>query len=595
MIFFQRRAGFTLVETVIGLAIFLLVALALYQAFVGVMHVARLSNVKVLATALANEQIEMIRNLPYEDVGVVSGIPNGVVPHTQTFERDGYTFTLTATIRNIDHPFDGVLGSTTNDLSPADHRLVELTVACDTCTDFSPLSFTTHVGPRGLETASTNGALFVQVFDADGQPIQGADVHIENTQGTSSIIIDDTTNITGFLQIVDAPPGVEAYEITVSKPGYSSERTYTVGDVANPNPVKPHATVAIQTVTQTSFAIDETSDLAVSSVTNLCTSVGGIDFGLTGAKLIGTSPDTYKFSNTYTTNGSGNVAISDVEWDTYNLDFTDGAYDLVGTIPAMPFSVNPGTDQDIKLIVAPKSPRTVLVTVKDAATQLPITDATVRLEGGGFDETYTTGRGFIRQTDWSGGSGQDAYTDTTQYFSGLNIDTGSPAGELKLTNSFGSYAASGELISSTFNTGTSSNFHQILWQPLAQPPDTGADSVKLQIATNNDNATWNFVGPDGTASTYYTLSNQDIHAGNDNTQYIRYKLFGQTARTTWTPTVSDISFSYTSECLPPGQVVYTGLGGGSYTLTVTKSGYQVHTETISAGTDWQHVEVTLSP
>ncbi len=596
MILHRFNRGFTLVETLVGVAIFLLIAVTVYQSFISIMHIVRLSHTKVVATALGNEQMEIIRNLTYDDVGIVSGIPSGVIPHIQTLVRDGIEFTVTATVRNIDNPFDGTLGSTTNDLSPADFKLAELEVSCGSCTEFSPLTFTSHVGPRGLETASTNGALFVQVFDAEGQPIQGADVHVENNQGTTSIIIDDTTNIDGYLQIVDAPPGAGAYEISVSKPGYSSEQTYAIGDVANPNPVKPHTTVAIQQVSQVSFAIDETSDLDISSITNVCAPVSGIDFDLTGSKLIGTAPDVYKFTDAYTTNGSGNTSAPDMEWDTYALTFTDGAYDLAGTIPVIPFIINPGSDQDISLIVVPKDPRSLLVTVKDSATQLPITDASVRLEGGSVDTTYTTGRGFIRQTDWSGGDGQGTYVDVTQYFSDDgDVEVGAPSDEIHLREVFGSYQTDGELISSTFDTGSPSNFHQILWQPQAQPPDTGSDSVKFQIATNNDNLTWNFVGPDGTASSYYTLTNQDIDAAHDGNQYLRYKVLLETASTTWTPTVSDISFTYTSDCVPPGQVIFTGLASGSYDLTVSKSGYQNYTDTILIGADWQQTEAMLSP
>ena len=80
--------------------------------------------------------------------------------------------------------------------------------------------------------------------------------HIENNQQAPSIVIEDTTNNDGLLQIVDAPPGVEAYEVTVSKSGYSQDHTYTVGAPENPNPSKPHSTVAIQQLTELSFAID---------------------------------------------------------------------------------------------------------------------------------------------------------------------------------------------------------------------------------------------------------------------------------------------------------------------------------------------------
>lgn len=593
----KQQKGFTLIESLVGVAVFMIIAVSVYQAYAAVMNASRVSRLKITATALANEQLEIIRNLPYADVGVVGSIPNGKIPHIQNLVRDNTEFVVETTIRNIDDPFDGTIGGSPNDLSPADYRLVELEISCPSCKNFAVLPFTTQVGPRALETSSTNGALFVQVFDASGQPVSGADVHIENNQTVPAIAIDDTTNNDGLLQIVDAPPGAEAYEITTTKSGYSTDRTYQIGAPSNPNPTKPHATVALQQLTEISFAIDRTSTLDVSSITDTCSSVSSIDFSLSGSKLIGTNPDVLKYNTPHITDGAGRKTISGMEWDTYNLNFTDGSYDLAGTIPLLPLVLNPNTNQDFKLIVAPKDPRSILVTVKDASTQLPLSDATVRLEGAGYDTTLTTGRGFIRQTDWSGGAGQADFTDPTKYFdSDGNLEINNPAGEIKLYKQSGiEYAPNGSLVSSTFDTGSASNFHQILWQPQDQPPDAGPNSVKFQLATNNDKTTWNFLGPDGTASTYYTLANQNVNALHNGDRYLRYKVFLQTANTTWTPTVSDISFTFTSSCVPPGQVLFTGLNAGEYTLTVSKSGYQLFTDTSTVSAPWQQREVILSP
>jgi len=592
----SSQKGFTLVETLVAVAVFMIIAVSTYQAYATVMNVVHASRLKVTATALANEQFEIMRNLPYDDVGVIGSIPSGKIPHIQNLVRDNTEFVVETTIRNIDDPFDGTIGGSPNDLSPADYKLTELEISCPSCRNFPTLNFNTQVGPRSLETASTNGALFVQVFDAVGQPIVGANVHVVNNQATPAIVIDDTTNNSGLLQIVDAPPGVEAYEITASKFGYSTDKTYQTGAPGNPNPTKPHATVALQQLTQISFAIDKTSTLDVSSVTDTCSSTPSVGFSMNGSKLIGTSPDVLKYTASHTTDGDGRKTISSLEWDTYNLNLTDGSYDLAGTVPLLPLMLNPDTNQDFKLIVAPKDPKSLLITVKDASTQLPLSDAAVRLEKSGYDVTLTTGRGFIRQTDWSGAAGQADFTDPARYFdSDGNIETNNPDGEFHLRKIFDEYESSGYLVSSTFDTGSASNFHQILWQPQDQPPNTGPDSARFQIATNNDKATWNFLGPDGTASTYYTLANQNINSLHNGDRYFRYKAFLQTASSTWTPTVSDVSFTFTSSCVPPGQVFFTGLGTGNYTLTVSKTGYQPFTDTVNVSSSWQQREVILSP
>lgn len=599
---FRRSAGkpmgtgFTLIESLVGVAVFVIVAISIYQAYVKIFDAVRVSRLKITAAALANEQFEIARNLPYRDVGIVSGLPAGRIPRLESRTRDGTEFTVETTIRNIDDPFDGTIGGNPNDLSPADYKLVELGISCARCRNFQTLYFTTHVAPKNLETASTNGALFVRVFDANGQPVPGANIHIENNQANPAIRIDDTTNNAGILQVVDAPPGTEAYEITVSKLGYSQERTYPTGAPGNPNPAKPHATVAIQQLTQLSFAIDRISTLDVTSVTATCAPVGNIDFSLLGAKLIGINPDVVKYRADHETTSAGQRTISNLEWDTYALTFTDTVYDRIGTIPLVPVVLNPNTTQDLKLIVAPKDPLSLLVTVKDASTQLPLSGAAVRFEKPGYLTTLTTGRGFLRQTDWSGGSGQASFVDPTKYFtSDGNIDIANPVGELRLLKVLDAYQPSGELISSTFDTGSASNFHQIMWQPQDQPPAAGSDSVKFQIAANNDQATWNFLGPDGTAGTFYTLTDSALNPIHTGSRYFRYKVFMQTASSTVTSYLADAAVTFTSSCVPPGQVTFAALTTGDYTLTVSKSGYQTFTDTVPVSSSWQQREVILSP
>ncbi len=583
-------------ETLVGVAVFLVIAITVYQVYTRLFEGANFSETKIIAAALANEQAEIIRNLPFSDVGLVSGIPIGKIQPVQNTTKSGREFIVTTTIRNVDDPFDGLLGGAPNDLSPADYKLVEINITCSNCKSFIPVSFTTSVAPKNLETVSNNGALFIQVFDANGVAISGASAHIENNAASPAIVIDDVTNNAGMLQIVDAPPGVETYEITVTKSGYTTDKTYLSGAPTNPNPLKPHATVAIQQVTSISFAIDRVSTMDVASVSSTCAPIGNIDFSMSGSRLIGTVPDVFKYSQNHTTNASGIKSITNLEWDTYNLNFTDTIYDLAGSIPLLPIILAPNAVQDVKFIMVPKNPQSLMVTVKDAVTGLPVSDALVNLVGPGYDTTLTTNRGFLTQTDWSGGSGQASFTDPTMYFeSSDGISVTSPAGEIKLREIFGIYDSSGNLTSSSFDIGSPGNFHNIIWQPTAQPPDTGADSVKFQIATNNDNATWNFLGPDGTLNTYYTTSSSNINAVHNNDRYFRYKAFLSTASTMWTPNIADVSFTFTSSCVPPGQVIFTGLANGNYDINITHALYQNYSSPVNIGASWQAHEAVLNP
>lgn len=592
----NTKMGFSLVELLVGVAVFTVICISVYSSYTSIFDSVKTSRGKLDAVDLVNEQFEIIRNLPYSQVGIYGSIPSGVLVYNQTLLRGQSTFDVTTTVRNIDDPFDGTLGGTPNDLSPADFKLVEVEVNCPSCNNFTPIVFTTRVAPKNLETASTNGALFVKVFDANGNPVEGADVHITNSTNNPPITIDDVTNSNGMLQVVDAPPGVNAYDIIVSKEGYSTDQTYA-STVSNPNPVKPLATVVLQQVTQLSFAIDRVSTFNVSSVTQTCSPVPSIDFNLSGNKLIGTTPDVYKYDQDKVTNGSGALTIGDLEWDSYLFALQDATYDLVGWNPISPINLIPNSTQAVQLVVASKNPRALVVTVTDSSTGLPLSGVDITLSKTGFTSvTNSTGQGFINQTDWSGGSGQATSTDATQYFSSdSNIVTNSPAGDLSLAQIFGEYVSSGVLESSTFDIGSPSNFQKIGWLPIDQPPTSGTPSVRFQIATNNDTTTWNYAGPDGTAATYYTIGNQNIHSSNNSKQYIRYKLFLDTESVTTTPNISDVSFTFTSLCTPPGQALFDGLPSGTYDLHLTKAGYVDQDITVDVSSNWQSQDVILLP
>lgn len=595
----NRKTGFTLVETLVGVFVFSVIALAIYQGFFAVTDLVKASRARTAATLLANQQLEIIRNMPYAQVGEVGGIPSGLIQSVQSVTDAGITFISTTTVRNVDDTFDGTIGGAPNDLSPADYKLVQLDMNCSVCKLAQPLAFVATVAPKSLETSSGNGALFVRVLDANGQPVAGANVHIANNLINPAISIDDVTNNAGMLQLVDVPPGNFAYEITVSKSDYSTDRTYPAGAVGNPNPVNPHSTVSVGQVTQVTLSIDRTSQINFSGINSACVSTPSAGFNLQGNKLLGTSPNVLKYNQNHTLDGAGHKTIANLEWDTYSLSITDAGTDLAGSVPLLPFSLAPNTDQNVLLVTAPANPNALLVTVKDAASLLPIDDASVTLSRGGFSENRLTNRGFFRQTDWSGGAGQVDFVSANQYFSDDgNVDTAGVLGQAQLRSVFGNYVASGVLTSSIFDTGssTASAFYNINWTPASQSAST---TLRFQIATGNDNATstWDYLGPDGTSNTFYTVSGEPINAVHNSDEFIRYRAYFSTIDPNFTPVLSDVSIVYGSGCLPSGQVFFNNLTSASdYNLNVTATGYQNYqNNSVSATQSWQTFEVLMSP
>ena len=584
----RNRQGLTLIDVIISIGIIGILFVGIFATYSSILDVINNSERRGAAASVLSRQIEIIRNLPYDQVGTVGGVPLGIIPSEQTVQASGLTFVIKTTIRNIDDPFDGTLGGNPNDTAPADYKLAELEVSCSSCGSFVPLILTTTVAPKNLEAASTNGSIFMNVFDASGIGILGVTVHVANSSTTPPIDLFDTTNASGVLQLVGVPTSTQSYRIDVSKTGYSLDKTYPPGASGNPNPVKPHATVAAQTVTQVSFAIDRVSTLNVRTSDAVCAGMGSQNFTVQGVKLIGTSPDVLKYSTSSATDSSGFKALTNIEWDTYSLNFSGSGYDVVGTIPPTPLIINPSSTQDFRFVIQPSLPNSLLATVKDALTGAPITGASVTLSKTGFSKTLITGRNFLTQTDWSAGgySSQDG-----------GIDVSSPSGTLKLISTAGLYATSTlrSLISNTFNVGSSTaTYYTLNWNPVSQPPQTGPDSLKFQIASNNDNTTWNFVGPDGTPASYYNTSGAGV-SGHNNRRYLRYQVFMKTDDVNFTPSLHDLNIEFNSICVPKGQILFSGLSADTYNITATAAGYSLATSSVSVGAGFNQVEVLMSP
>lgn len=590
--------GFTLIETVIGVAIFAMIATSAWMGLVKIFDAVTILRVKTIAVNLGTEQIEIIRNLPYSKVGIQNGLPAGVIPYEQVLERDEKSFLVRTTIRNVDLAFDGLIGGTPNDLSPADNKLVEVEVSCNQCAkQINPIIFSTHIAPKSLETTGANGALFVSVFDANGQPVENANVYVKYNATTTPIIINDMTNKDGSLQIIDAPPGNSAYEITVSKSGYSSEKTYALGDPLNPVPDKLHANVLKGQVTQVSFIIDKVSQLTVNTRNINCSPFSGVDFNLESSKTIGLN--TFKYDVDHVTDSSGKKIINNIEWDTYNLTLLESGKQLIGSNPSLPFDIFPDTEQTLDLILGNSNPNAVLVTVVDGANQQLLSDAVVNFTQGSNMKTATTGSGYLEQTDWSGGQGQVNFSNESQYLSqNGNIDTNNPAGELRLNYFAGSYSNSGWLESSVFDVGTTTNFLALSWTPSDQPQFSGLDSAKFQIATNEtltEPVVWDFSGPSGIGS-YYDTPGQSIANSHDGDRYLKYKVFLETDNQSVTPNISDVRFSFATDCTPVGQAFVGGLNSSAYNLAISKPGYQtINYSGLLFNKPWQTIKVTLNP
>ena len=580
-----------MVETVVGAALLAMVSISVYQAYASVIMLTAGSADKVTATLIANEQIEILRNLPYDQVGTQGGIPSGLIEQATTTIRDGHQFAIVTVIRNMDDPFDGTFPT---DISAADYKLASVSVTCNDCLRETSVELTTSIAPKGLEGVSNNGALYISVTDALGMPVVGASVNVVNS--THAINLSDTTDINGLLKIYDVPPASLAYSVTVTKDDYSTDSTMEPS-VDNPSPAKRDLTVAAGQATNGPFSIDRTASLTITSVTTSCNVVADYNFDMHGNKTIGSNngAPVYKYTGSLVTSASGILNIDSLEWDYYTLISTDSDYDLAGALPASPLNLTPGQAVDAKLVVKQSNPASLMVSVKDQATRLPVSGATVSINTDSGTDELITGIGSLSQTNWSGGAGQVAYTDESKFYdSDGNIDIGT-TGQLTLLSQGSVYPAGGWLISSTFDMQASGSLYKLTWLPQDQPAETGVGAVKFQIASNDDNSTWNFIGPDGTGATYYTATENSIGAEHSDNRYFRYKIYLSTEDAGVTPIITDVTLQFTTGCTPSSEVLFQGLPIGQASISVTAPGYgQVDQSGLEIADDWQYYEVYLS-
>jgi hypothetical protein len=574
------RSGTTLIDLVMSMAIIALLFGGVYLVYFSIETAIANISVRAAATTAISNEIELIRNLPYSNVGTVGGIPPGVIPQTQTLAQGNFDFLLQTTVLNIDDPYDTSPSST----PVADYKLVDITASCPLCTNFVPIEITTTVAPSLLAQGTVYGSIFISAIDANGFPISAASIRVVNASVTPSIDLTDTTNASGILKLIGVPTSSQGYQIFASKTGYSNAQTYPVGVPSNPNPILPNITVASQTVSNVTFSIDRVSILNVSAANNRCVAIGNEPFSIQGSKLIGTSPDVLKFATSSRTSATNSIAFSNMDWDTYSLSLNDAAENIAGTIPFNPITINPSSTQSFQFILQPAANPSLLVSVADVSNGQGIPNATVSITQAGSNETLVTDHATFSQSTWSGGQ----YTNQDG-----GLDTSSPGVITMLADASSSYSTStlDWLMSNTFDVGgTSSTFNAIDWNPASQPANT---TLEFQVAANNDNATWNFIGPDGTSGTFFT-SSSTLPATLAGKRYFRYEVFMSTQDPSNTPQLNDVSFDFTANCVPPAQTLFTSLPQGNYSINVTAPNYLDATGTVSVGSGAQSSTILMT-
>lgn len=393
----NSQKGLGLIDVLVGISLMLIVFLAILGAYEAGLKVLFQSKARVTATALANQKIELARSLSYNNVGVVGGIPSGTIAETETINRNNIDYLVKTTVVYIDDPFDGLAPA---DSLAADYKRIKVKASWSGRYD-GEVNLITDVSSKGIETSVGGGTLFISVFNASGLPVVQADLHIKNDDINPSIDAWYQSDNSGNLILPGTPASIEGYYISASQSNFSTDRTYSSDEVANPS--KPFASVYEGDLTEIGFVIDQLSPMTVQTRGTLGQGyppVHNVTFTMTGAKIIGeeNGEPVYKYSQNHMTNGPGEIDILNLEWDSYSFSVDKQAtgLDLIGIespfgiTAVQPIDLLPGIAQEVRLIL--RAENTLLVTVQDVLTLEPIFGASVNLSNTelGYDEIQPT-------------------------------------------------------------------------------------------------------------------------------------------------------------------------------------------------------------
>lgn len=208
--------GVTLVELIVSLTVFMIVILSTFTLYTALVNSAVVAKRQAVALTLATNQMEYLKSLPYDDLAVAGGsiYSPSPLPASSNQTINGVRYTITTSINYIDDAFDGCgsyptqalkeqycrnypppSGSPATDSNQRDYKIAHVRVTDAVGTKLAEVD--TQISARVAETASTTGALFVNVIDDKGNPVSGATVAMQNSTVTPALNLSDNTDSNG--------------------------------------------------------------------------------------------------------------------------------------------------------------------------------------------------------------------------------------------------------------------------------------------------------------------------------------------------------------------------------------------------------------
>ena len=253
-----NEKGFTLIEVLIGVFLTLIVFLGIFGAYQLGFRVVGQSKNKITATAILNAEIEKIRNLPYESIGVSGEFPDGVLEKISYITSNNVQYKIERRVDFVVDSADGIASPA--DDCPNDYKKAEIKVSWSGVLA-GQISVSSDIAPKNLaqECGTGGGILSVSVFDAQGLMVSSPLIEIKDSLTDQTLKTATPLDGKHYFSLP-----ADNYKVVVSKTGYSSERTYGTEEVTTPE--NPPPIVLNGQLTENSFSIDKLSSFSVDTL-----------------------------------------------------------------------------------------------------------------------------------------------------------------------------------------------------------------------------------------------------------------------------------------------------------------------------------------
>ncbi|HUX80889.1 MAG TPA: carboxypeptidase regulatory-like domain-containing protein [Candidatus Paceibacterota bacterium] len=315
--------GFSLIDVIVGVALMLVLFLALFGILRASLDLSTLTKAKSAAVEIASTQMEYLRGLSYDALGTSNGIPAGNIQQMATTTVDGISYSVRTFIEYYDDPADGVGAADTNGIT-TDYKIGKVTVSYILYGQNKSVSIVSNFAPPGVEAATNGGTLSLHIVGATGANISNASVQIINTATTPTINFVTFSDANGLVTIGGAATSSQ-YQIQVSRPGYSSAQTYA-RTTQNANPTPGYLTVVKNQTTSATFAIDRLATLQLSSF-GVATTTTFTDTFINTANLASQT-------NTQVGGGELTLAPNTLSGSAHSISFTPNYIDGWGILSA---------------------------------------------------------------------------------------------------------------------------------------------------------------------------------------------------------------------------------------------------------------------